>query len=275
MRKPLSEMQKINSSHNVPEDEARVFSDREALQPTSSPTNRRRYCWGKLSLCALLSIIVSLVLVTFSLVSYFVIIPTAIQNAIESPSSANTNPSITANLQQLSVQNFTNESVSLRVRASVGPISSFGISIGVGNFDVKVFDAANHELVAVGVPAADIAYINQPFQLDSVFTISLRTANKSAVSLLLDDPSHSMAGRTFIARFALPLKLMGMTIYSGLPLYKTIAIEKSDPSQNKNDANSSTTMDQMMSAFAAPLNSDLSKLAELALSRYTINTQKH
>ncbi|KAJ3240686.1 hypothetical protein HDU78_002177 [Chytriomyces hyalinus] len=51
-----------------------------------------------------------------------------------------------------------------------------------------------------------------------------------------------------------------MTIYSGLPLYKTIAIEKSDPSQNKNDANSSTTMDQMMSAFAAPLNSDLKTL---------------
>ncbi|KAI8613544.1 hypothetical protein BC830DRAFT_467222 [Chytriomyces sp. MP71] len=229
--------------------------DREAMHsPPSVITLKRRFCRGKLSLCALISITTAGIFVVFSLLAYFVIIPAIIEDAIQNPVAGST---ISFTLNDLSFENFTSESVSIRVNAVIGPLSAVGVSVGVGTFRVNVFDSANNELAGILIPLIDVPNTNQQFTLNSTFTLTFDEANKLAVAGLVANASEtigaSLFGNTFTAKFNVPIKVFGTTVYSALPLYKTIRIEKQ--AEKASAASWTALLTALECVVAAPTNS--------------------
>ncbi|KAJ3070913.1 hypothetical protein HDU98_006073, partial [Podochytrium sp. JEL0797] len=200
--------------------------------------------------------------------AYFAIIPAVIENAVQNAGTTATLPTINAVLQSLAVKSFTNDSFSIQVAVSVGAVSIFPISAGVGAFRVNLVDETSNQLIAISIPDITIPSLSQPFNFNSTFTITFDTANIPVVAALVTNATQtlgdSLFGRTFTARFNVPVKLFGITIYSGLPLFKTISIQKpTGPPVVANSTMTSDMLTKLMNFVSAPANPALSMLTHL------------
>ncbi|KAJ3265343.1 hypothetical protein HDU77_005586 [Chytriomyces hyalinus] len=238
----------------------------------TTPAKKRRYCYGRLSLCALVSILVAAFSLALSIVSYFFIIPAVIQSVIDNGGSGSSAPNLDFSIQSISVNNFTKDSLQFGIQLSVGPVSIFPVSAGIGSFRIRVTDENSAELAALDVPDINIASASQPIKLDSIFTFSLASADVSVLTDLVANVTRSsgtsLYGRVFTAKFNVPIKLFGITLYSSLPLYKTLRFNKPDPNQT---VDTSKLIDQAISLLTVPEDPALSKLVSANLPQELVS----
>ncbi|TPX77175.1 hypothetical protein CcCBS67573_g01541 [Chytriomyces confervae] len=238
----------------------------------TTPAKKRRYCHGRLSLCALVSILVAAFSLALSIVSYFFIIPAVIQSVIDNGGSGSSASNLDFSIQSISVNNFTKDSLQFGIQLSVGPFSIFPVSAGIGSFRIRVTDENSAELAALDVPDINIASASQPIKLDSIFTFSLASADVSVLTDLVANvtrsPGTSLYGRVFTAKFNVPIKLFGITLYSSLPLYKTLRFNKPNPNQT---VDTSKLIDQVISLLTVPEDPALSKLVSANLPQELVS----
>ncbi|KAJ3070912.1 hypothetical protein HDU98_006072 [Podochytrium sp. JEL0797] len=135
-------------------------------------------------------------------------------------------------------------------------------------------DDAGNEIGAVEVPDISISSLSHPFTINSTFIFTLDSANLPVLSALVTKATTTFGaalyGRTFTARFNVPIKAMGITWYSALPLYKTVSVTKPGPSVSNSSMLAILT--EVVNFVSAPVNPALTnQLVSMSLPQELIS----
>jgi hypothetical protein len=164
---------------------------------------------------------------------YFWGIPYMIQYYINNPPKTNTftiQPKFVIN--NLDVNSFTPKGFGLHLKATVEPVSAFPVSVGMGDLLLHIYDTQNNLLVDQFIPGLQFP-VNKEFVIETSPQTSFENTNLPALQKMIKSFTNlinpnatatgfNLADLDITARFNLNPKLMGISIYQALPLYKHI-----------------------------------------------------
>ncbi|KAJ3411177.1 hypothetical protein HDV05_002643 [Chytridiales sp. JEL 0842] len=185
---------------------------------------RVRYCGGKMSKWGFIwmhiGVIFLLSMIILGPIMYFVIIPLIIQNTL------NATPLDSLSLSTMQIHTFSNTSISFYLKATLPPPTIFPIWAGVGDTTFRIHDPSENRLLEATIPGFDFK-LNDPIQLNFNGTLSFQNSNLPALQTLVETFSvNNLNAQTFKARSDVQVKVLGMTIYSALPIYKDLDLPR-------------------------------------------------
>jgi hypothetical protein len=165
-----------------------------------------------------------------------VMVPRMLQQQLDNPPANSANSVSFSNVDLALNSNF----IQARIRGMLSPTSSMPITISIGNTAFDVFDKSNNKLLTVNMKAFDVK-ANAKTSLDTLVNLVVPSNNAplqqfiTTISSQASNyfnmngtkiPNARITDQTLMVKFNLPLKIMGFTMYSGLPLHKSLDLNK-------------------------------------------------
>ncbi|RKO89167.1 hypothetical protein BDK51DRAFT_34777, partial [Blyttiomyces helicus] len=159
-------------------------------------------------------------------IAYFFIFPAIIQTQLN---NQNINQ---VTINRVAIGNFTDNKIGFLVRGHLPAVNPLPLKAATGDMTMYLHQRGNPDncLFAIKVPGLQIQ-LNKPIQLDldgSLSSDKCSTADTAALMAAFS-AGNITRGFEFQIRVRVPIKLFGITIYPGLPLYKNLgAYEQSN-----------------------------------------------
>ncbi len=152
-------------------------------------------------------------------VSYFWLIPYMVQKQIENVAADS------LALEGIKVTNMTADTIDFSIKAFVKPMMPIPMRVGTGGFTIRIHDPENQVITRLGVPPMSFV-ISQGMSLDFSERINFAGANGAALSKMIKGLSSDEGLKDYklTARFEVPVYVIGIRVYSGLPLYRGVAL---------------------------------------------------
>ncbi|KAI8913616.1 hypothetical protein EDD86DRAFT_201051 [Gorgonomyces haynaldii] len=199
--------------------------------PKLTPEERAlkpRYCGGRMNKAEFvfvhLLILANILAVILLPISYFSIIPSFIQHKINHVGFDQP-----FQLNGIHIGSLQKETLNVGVDLELGSLFPLPIKAGVGSMQIHVLSRDIDEIVVVDLPDLEF-WLNAPIRLDLDLKIGLSQDNQQRMQQLLREFSQQgLKDYKIVAHFKAPIRVFGLTIYSGLDLYKEISLAHLEP----------------------------------------------
>jgi hypothetical protein len=196
-------------------------------QPDSTPHKRitsrnRRCCCGRLSRrsCAVISLVVALTLVIFTLIAYLAVIPAVIRDKIASQDLNQ------IRLERMQFRDFGDTSFRFSMRAILPPQFPLPLTARLSPFTLNIQHASKQSaLLDVLIPGFDIT-LNSDIPLDWEAEASFKQADLLVLQKMIADFSSDsgLAPFDLAVRTAVDISLFGITFYPQFQIERFIPI---------------------------------------------------
>jgi hypothetical protein len=162
-------------------------------------------------------LILFIILIALTLLSYFIFIPIYIQYRIDSLDVSH------LQLDYLNLKAITTHSVEFTLKASLPPLFFLPIQAALGQSTWSLVDDQNHLMCELLLPRLQFQ-LNQDLSLDFSGSVDFTHANTSALSALVQQfSSHQgLSSFTLDAQSRVALSAIGIQWYSALYLHRSI-----------------------------------------------------
>ncbi|KAL2918836.1 hypothetical protein HK105_201670 [Polyrhizophydium stewartii] len=196
--------------------------DDKTLSPEERARNPR-YCGGKLKLWEFVAlhvlVIVNLFVIILVPVTYFSLVPWYLQYKIDQTGGGS------VGLNELHVGQFNAAGVEFRLDSSIDALFPLPVYGGFEAFTLSAYDDKDSRLLDISLPKVDF-WLNSQIKVNLTGNIIVDgDAQKNLYNLLQRFSSpDGLPNFKVVARFNLPVRALGVQIYKGIPLSKTINV---------------------------------------------------
>lgn len=152
-------------------------------------------------------------------VSYFWLIPYMVQRQIETVSGD------ALSLEGITVTNMTADNIDFSIKAFIKPMMPIPMRVGTGGFGINIHDPDDKIITQLGVPPMSFV-VSEGMSLDFSERINFAETSGEGLAKIVKGLSSEEGLKDYklTARFNVPVYVFGIRIYSGLPLYRGVAV---------------------------------------------------
>lgn len=184
--------------------------------------NRKRYFGNRFSTWErnffMLLLFLNLCLAILIPVAYFYIIPSIIQSTLNDLGTFSSNKVV---LDTFSIGSFQDDSMQVKVGLGIPSVVPLPVRAGLGETPVRVTDQYGNVIAETLCPPLDF-WVNQEIKVSVLTNVSFHEQAQENLQTLLGQLVSGVPDLQIVVHLKAPITFFGLTLYSGLDLYKVL-----------------------------------------------------